>query len=330
MELVCPGGSLASFNAAVDCGADAVYLGYKDNTNARHFAGLNFTEKSAQKALAKARDKNVSVYVALNTYMQTGKAQTWFDAAKRAYDLGATAVIAADVGLLDYCSEFLPNLDLHLSVQGSATNAQALSFYNKQFNVKRAVLPRVLSERQVCDLAKNSDVEIEVFGFGSLCIMAEGRCYLSSYFTGQAPNNSGACSPAQFVRWQKSEDKLQSRLNDVLIDQFDAHEKAGYPTLCKGKFLTGGKLSHILEEPTSLNTLNILPSLSAAGIKAIKIEGRQRNAAYVEKVVPIWRAAIDQIKNNQPFECKEQWLEKLQSVSEGSQVTLGAYSRPWL
>lgn len=107
--------------------------------------------------------------------------------------------------------------------------------------------------------------------------MAEGRCYLSSYLTGESPNTVGACSPARFVRWQQTPQGLESRLNDVLIDRYQDGENAGYPTLCKGRYLVDGERYHALEEPTSLNTLELLPELLAANIASVKIEGRQRS-----------------------------------------------------
>ena len=124
-----------------------------------------------------------------------------------------------------------------------------------------------------------------------------GRCYLSSYLTGQSPNTFGACSPAEFVRWEDRSGVLESRLNNVLIDRFGTNETAGYPTLCKGRFTLadepGSTPYHALEEPTSLNTMELLPELLALGIRSLKIEGRQRSAAYVAQVTRAWRQAID-------------------------------------
>ena len=97
-----------------------------------------------------------------------------------------------------------PQLRLHLSVQGSATNYDAINFYREQFGIVRAVLPRVLSLAQVEQVIDKTPVEIEVFGFGSLCVMVEGRCALSSYVTGESPNTHGVCSPAKAVRWQET------------------------------------------------------------------------------------------------------------------------------
>jgi putative protease len=169
-----------------------------------------------------------------------------------------------------------------------------------------------------------------VFAFGSLCIMAEGRCHLSSYLTGESPNLCGVCSPAKAVRWQEDADGLTSRLNGVLIDRYGKDEPAGYPTLCKGRFLVGGQRFHALEEPTSLNTLDLIPQLAAIGVTAVKIEGRQRSPAYVEQVTRVWRAALDAYASApQNFTVQPQWRSALDSLSEGSQTTLGAYHRSW-
>ena len=219
---------------------------------------------------------------------------------------------------------------MHLSVQGSATNYEALRYYQKHFGIRRAVLPRVLDLKQVAQVAAHSPVELEVFAFGSLCIMAEGRCYLSSYLTSQSPNTCGACSPASYVRWEETENGLESRLNEVLIDRYEDGEKAGYPTLCKGRYIVKGKKYHAFEEPTSLNTIELIPELDRIGIKAVKIEGRQRSPAYVEQVVRVWRRALDTYANQKEnFVVQSRWMEALGKVSEGSQTTLGPYSRPW-
>lgn len=330
MELVCPAGNYPMLKAAVDNGADAVYIGFKDDTNARHFAGLNFNDGTAQKAVKYAHDHGSKVYVAINTYPQPAGWKRWQKAVDVAADIGIDALIIADTGVLAYATEKHPDMARHLSVQGSATNAEALRFYKEQFDIRRAVIPRVLSMAQVKQLAEDSPVELEVFGFGSLCVMVEGRCLLSSYVTGESPNTCGACSPAKAVRWVETDSGTECRLNDVLIDKFTPEEKAGYPVVCKGRFNVEGNTFHALEEPTSLNTLEILPELQAAGIKAIKIEGRQRSTAYVGKVAKVWREAINScIRNPQTFVAQPQWMQDLASVSEGTQTTLGAYNRPW-
>jgi len=330
IELVCPAGNFPALKEAVNNGANAVYIGFKDDTNARHFAGLNFNEKNLPKAVDYAHQRGSKVFVAINTYPQPSGWQRWQKAVDMAADLAVDALIVADIGVLDYAAQQHPDLSRHLSVQGSATSYESLRYYQKNFAIKRAVLPRVLSIAQVAQLAQQSPVELEVFGFGSLCIMAEGRCHLSSYVTGESPNTCGACSPAKAVRWEKTARGLESRLNNVLIDRYDEDENAGYPTLCKGRFNIGKNTFHVLEEPTSLNTIELLPELDKIGIKAIKIEGRQRSPAYTQQVTQVWRQAIDYYyANPRQYVPQTQWTEVLAKVSEGSQTTLGAYSRPW-
>jgi len=330
MELVCPAGNLPSLKAAVDNGADAVYMGFRDETNARHFAGLNFDNRRAAEGIRYARDRGRKVFVAINTYAQPSGWPRWQDSVDHAVELGVDALILADIGVMDYASDRWPDLRLHLSVQGSATSAEAISFYHQQFGIRRVVLPRVLSLKQVKQVAEASPVPVEVFGFGSLCVMVEGRCLLSSYVTGRSPNTFGACSPASAVCWNETPDGLETRLNNILIERYTREQPAGYPTLCKGRFNVAGNTYYAIEEPTSLNTLDLLPQLQGIGVAAIKIEGRQRSPAYVAQVTRVWRAAIDAcMQDPQAFSPTQTWLSELDKVSEGSQTTLGAYHRPW-
>ncbi|MGN6085287.1 ubiquinone anaerobic biosynthesis protein UbiU [Trinickia sp.] len=330
MELVCPAGSLPALKAAIDNGADCVYLGFRDATNARNFAGLNFDEASIANGIAYAHARGRKVFLALNTYPQPTAWPVWRAAVDRAAGAGIDAVIVADPGLMRYARERHPDLRLHLSVQGSATNYEAIEFYRAQFGISRAVLPRVLSMTQVEHVIEHTTVELEVFGFGSLCVMVEGRCALSSYVTGESPNTHGVCSPAKHVRWQRTAQGLESRLNGVLIDRYADDENAGYPTLCKGRFDVADEHYYAIEEPTSLNTLELLPRLMSMGVRAIKIEGRQRSPAYVAQVTRVWREAIDLCRTNaQRYTVKPGWMSELDKVAEGQQHTLGAYHRPW-
>lgn len=330
LDLVCPAGSLTALKAAVDNGADCVYIGFRDGTNARNFAGLNFDASAAREGIRFAHAAGAKVLVALNTYPQTGNWQRWQDAVDQAAGLGVDAIILADLGLMQYAAEHHPQLRRHLSVQGSATNYEAINFYQEQFGISRAVLPRVLSMAQVEQLRQHTSVEIEVFGFGSLCVMVEGRCTLSSYVTGESPNTCGVCSPAKAVRWKQTAQGLESRLNSVLIDRYADTENAGYPTLCKGRFKVGDETYYAIEEPASLNTLELLPELMRIGIDAIKIEGRQRSPAYVAQVTRVWRDAIDACQREpHNYVVKAAWMAELNKVAEGQQHTLGAYHRPW-
>lgn len=330
LELVCPAGNLPALKVAVDNGADCVYMGFRNSTNARAFAGLNFDNETAKQGITYAHERGRKVLLALNTFPQTSQSHMWKQAVDDAAELAIDALILADLGLMRYASRTYPDLRLHLSVQGSATNYEAINFYKEHFGIQRAVLPRVLSLAQVENVVKNTSVEIELFGFGGLCVMVEGRCILSSYATGESPNTAGVCSPAKAVRWQQTPKGLESRLNGVLLDRYSADENAGYPTLCKGRFEVEDETYYALEEPTSLNTLELIPDMLRMGISAIKIEGRQRSPVYVEQVTRVWRAAIDAAKRDAAnYVATPDWMAQLGKLSEGQQHTLGAYHRPW-
>ena len=133
------------------------------------------------------------------------------------------------------------------------------------------------------------------------------------------------------MRWDEQPDGSRSvRLNEVLIDEFTPDKPAGSPTICKGRFDVGGEVFHALEEPTSLNTLDLLPRLARAGVAALKIEGRQRGAAYVASVARTWRAALDRYAHSpETWSAQPRWHEALGKHAEGHQTTLGAYHRAW-
>ncbi|MBK1692212.1 protease [Ectothiorhodospira mobilis] len=332
MELVCPAGGLPALRTAVDNGADAVYLSLRGETNARNFPGLNFDRKALAKGIAYAHGKGVRVYMALNTYPQPDLWRSATEAVDTAAAEGVDAVILADLGLLRHAADTHPDLTLHLSVQGSATTADALNFYHERFGVRRAVLPRVLSLSQVGQVIQRSRVDIEVFGFGSLCVMVEGRCMLSSYATGESPNTRGACSPAHAVRWVETQRGREARLNGVLIDTFAPGENAGYPVICKGRYRVGDgqETLYAIEEPTSLSTLDILPDLLGIGVRAIKLEGRQRSPAYVGKATRVMREALDACHADpEHYTPRPEWAQQLSGMSEGRTHTLGALHRAW-
>lgn len=325
LELVCPAGTPASLRAAVDAGAHTVYLGFRDETNARNFPGLNFSRPELEEGVAYAHDHGTKVLVAINTFPKAGKPGPWHDAVRDAEICGADAVILADIGLLDYATKNHPDLRRHLSVQASASNAEAIRFYHEEFDVKRVVLPRVLTVQEIKALNADLPVETEVFVFGGLCVMAEGRCSLSSYVTGQSPNMNGVCSPASHVRYEETKDgQMNSKLGDFTINSFGADEPAGYPTLCKGRFSVQGSVSYLFEDPTSLNAIEMLGQLVDAGVTALKIEGRQRGRAYVAEVVSNFRTAVDALEQGTTAPDVN-----LSSITEGGRETAGAYQKTW-
>lgn len=324
MELVCPAGTPAALRAAVEAGAHAVYCGFADETNARNFPGLNFSREEMAEGIAHAHARGTKVLVAINTFPRAGDQATWHRAVADAASAGADAVILADLGLLAHAAEAHPGLRLHLSVQAAAANPDAINMYAEAFGVKRVVLPRVLTVEEIAAINREIDVETEVFVFGGLCVMAEGRCALSSYATGLSPNMNGVCSPASHVVYAEEEGEQVARLGAYTIHRTPKGSPVPYPTLCKGCFTSRDQTGHIFEDPVSLDATRLIPALARAGVRALKIEGRQRSRAYVAEVVRAFRAAVESAEAGRPM--PEGLLARL---TEGQAATTGAYAKTW-
>lgn len=324
MELICPAGTPAALEAAVDVGADAVYCGFSDETNARNFPGLNFSRAEMAQGIAYAHARGAKVLVAINTFARAGAVELWRRAVDDAVAADADALILADIGVLAYAAARHPGRRLHVSVQAAAANPDAIRFYVEAFGVQRVVLPRVLSVPEIAAIARQVACETEVFVFGGLCVMAEGRCSLSSYATGLSPNMHGVCSPASHVSYREEHEVLVSRLGDFTINKFAKGEAAAYPTLCKGRFRTEHGAGYVFEEPVSLDAAAVLPALRDAGVAALKIEGRQRGRAYIERVVRSFRQSLAALEGGRPAEAAG-----LTPMTEGQSTTVGAYRKTW-
>ena len=324
LELVCPAGTPAALRTAVEAGADAVYCGFRDETNARNFPGLNFSRDEMRASIAHAHERGAKVLIAINTFARAGDLGPWRRAVDDAAAFGADAVILADLGLLGYAARTHPGLRLHLSVQAAAASADSINFYVTAFGVKRVVLPRVLSVAEIAAVTRAASCETEVFAFGGLCVMAEGRCSLSSYATGKSPNMNGVCSPASHVSYREDGGSLVSRLGEFTINRSAAGQPVGYPTLCKGRFRTTAGEGYLFEEPVSLDARTLLPELRGAGVRAIKIEGRQRSRAYIKAVVAAFREALDALAAGTAVP-----VASLASMTEGQSITAGAYRKAW-
>ena len=323
-ELVCPAGTPAALRTAVEAGADAVYCGFRDETNARNFPGLNFSAAEMAQSIDLAHRHGAKVLVAINTFPRAGAATLWHDAVARAEGAGADAVILADLGLVAHAAAKHPKLRLHLSVQAAASNPDAIGFWAKTFGIRRVVLPRVLSVPEIAAINAEIDCETEVFVFGGLCVMAEGRCSLSSHATGKSPNMNGVCSPPSHVLYTEEGDELVARLGGFTIDRTPKGVAAPYPTLCKGRFTAGDFAGHVFEDPVSLDAVQLIPPLVAAGVTAFKIEGRQRSRAYTQAVVGAFRKAIDDHMAGRPIAA-----DMTRRLAEGQTTTAGAYKKTW-
>ncbi|MCW3783694.1 ubiquinone anaerobic biosynthesis protein UbiU [Defluviimonas salinarum] len=327
-ELVCPAGTPAALRTAVDAGADAVYCGFQNATNARNFPGLNFTPDEMAEGVAYAHRKGAKVLLALNTFPPAGKFGLWQEAADLGAKYGVDAMIVADMGVADWIRRTHPGQRLHLSVQAAASSPEAIRYYVEAFDIKRVVLPRILTVPEIRALAAEIPCEIETFIFGNHGLMVEGRCSLTNYATGLSTNMDGVCSPANDVEYRREADgSMSTRLGAFTIDRFAPDETAGYPTICKGRYRAPCQPDgyYAFEEPISLNLSRLLPDLMAAGVHAFKIEGRQRSRAYVRQVVAAFRAAVDAIRAG-----REPELANLLALTEGQKETQGAFkTKTW-
>ncbi|MCC0056743.1 MAG: U32 family peptidase [Rhodobiaceae bacterium] len=322
-ELICPAGTPAALRTAVDAGADAVYCGFQDATNARNFPGLNFTADELARGVSYARSRGTKVLLTINTYPPAGKVDLWRSAADVGAHVGVDAFIVADMGLADYVARAHPDIRLHLSVQAAASSPEAIRYYCKHFGVKRVVLPRILTIPEIRQIRREIHCEIETFIFGNHGLMVEGRCSLTNYLTGQSTNMDGVCSPASDVEYVQDEDgSMCSRLGGFTLDCIGAGEKAGYPTICKGRYIGSHRPEgyYAFEEPVSLNLSHLLPELIEAGVDALKIEGRQRSKSYVRTVVSAFRSALDDIRHGQTPN-----IADLVALTEGQKETRGAF-----
>jgi len=326
LELVCPAGTPAALRAAIDAGADTVYCGFRDCTNARNYPGLNFDLAEMRDGVAYAHARGRRVLVTVNTFPRAGEVESWRRAVDDAADCGADAVLLADIGLLDYAARRHPALRRHLSVQAAAANPLSMDFYHENFGVSRVVLPRVLSVKEVAALIARIEVEAEVFAFGSLGTMVEGRCFLSSYITGRSPSSDGVCAPAEFVSYREEGEFMVSRLGDVMTNRYAKSENAAYPTPCKSRLMVRGRPSYLFEEPVGLNAASIVKELKEAGVAALKIEGRQRGRAYVGQVVAAFRALLDALARGEEAPPA---IGALAAIAEGGKTTLSAYKKGW-
>jgi len=328
VEIISPAGNIASLRAAVDNGADAVYLGFSDSTNARNFEGLNFTRSELIDGMDYARSNESRVFVAINTFPQAETCPKWYEAVDAAVELGADALIIANLGVLRYARETYPEAAIHLSTQASASNYESINFYSRHFGIRRVVLPRVVTIEEIKALTERTDVEVEVFALGGLCINVEGRCYLSSFVTGASTNTTGACSPSRFVRFDsEAGGSMTIRLNNVLLNRLSTHESSAYPTCCKGRYIRpDGEAAYAFEDPESLNVLPVLPALIEARVCALKIEGRQRTKSYVAAMTRVLREAVDSYYADPgAYSVRPEWSAETTATFEGMSQTLGPY-----
>ena len=292
IELLSPVGDIECLRAAVQNGADAVYLG-ASLFNARARAA-NFDDENLKKAIEYAKSRNVKVNLTLNILI---KNEEFLEAAKlavKAYNYGVDAIIIQDLGLAKYLRENYPQIPLHASTQMTIHNLEGAKLLKEQ-GYARVVLARELTIDEIKYIKDNLDVELEVFGHGALCISYSGQCLLSSMIGGRS-GNRGLCAQPCRKRYE-------------LID------KTSNKSLDKGFLLS----------PRDLYTINLLPELiKECRVDSLKLEGRLKSPIYVSTITRIYRKYIDLVENNIEKsipELKKLIEEELKKVNPDTNLT---------
>ncbi|MCL2763995.1 MAG: U32 family peptidase [Treponema sp.] len=286
IELLAPAGSPEALDAAIGEGADAVYLGLKD-FNAR-LRSTNFTYAQFESCLRSLRRMGKKIYVTVNTVFEQREADRMYQLLKYLAGQGPDAIIVQDFGVIAMAKAEFPSLRLHASTQmniASARGANALS----RHGVSRVVLSRELSLEELRSIKAESNLELEVFVHGALCISVSGICLFSSFLGGKSANR-GMCTQA--CR------RLYRRLD---------HEQA---------YASGGYYF----SPNDLQLLERVPDLASAGIKALKIEGRMKSASYVGAVVSAYRLVTDAVLNGDEDEIRH-------SIEQGQKILRNDFAR---
>lgn len=280
IEILSPVGDFECLKAAVQNGANAVYLGVQE-FNARYSAS-NFNLEDLEKAIIYAKTRGVKVHLVLNILIKNNEFESAFYLAKKAYELGIDAIIVQDLGLALTLIKAFPDLPIHASTQMTVHNLEGVRALEK-LGFKRVVLSRELSFEEIDYICKNSNIEIECFIHGALCVSYSGQCLLSSIIGGRS-GNRGKCAGT-------------CRLPYELIDENEKVMDKGY--LLSTRDLCG---------------LEYLPSLVKAGVVCFKIEGRMKTPEYVATVTRIYRKYLDKILSNGNYVVDENCVSDEKSI----------------
>lgn len=279
IELLAPAGNMDCLKAAVENGADSVYLGMMQ-FNARESAG-NFSREELKKAIDYCHENAVKVYVTFNTLVKDNEIEKWLDEINYAYSAGCDAIIIQEYWLLPLINKNFPDLDVHLSTQCFVMNAHSINYIRKIGKFSRVILARELSLEEIRQIKKNtyedgsnkdgSNVDIEIFVHGALCMCYSGQCLFSSIIGGRS-GNRGKC--AQPCRKMYNEEYLLSTKDLCLIEH--------------------------------------IPEIINSGIKALKIEGRMRSPLYTAIVVRNYRKAMDAAISGKKYILSDETIRELE------------------
>ena len=257
MKIVAPAGNMERFYSAISATADEIYLGLK-GFGARRNAE-NFTVEELKQAIDYAHLRGSRIFLTLNTIMTNREIELLYPTLKDLYNYGLDAIIVQDLGYAEYLHKNFPSIEIHGSTQMTVANYYEIN-YLKELGFKRIVLPRELSFEEIKEIRKNTDMELEVFVSGSLCISFSGNCYMSSFIGGRSGNRGMCAQPC----------------------------RKEYKTSC-------GEKSYFLSPKDQLYGLDEITKLQEIGVESIKVEGRMKDVSYVYETVSYFRNLINGI-----------------------------------
>lgn len=296
VELLAPAGSLEKAKIAFMYGADAVYAG-TSKLSLRTRAEIN--SDTLEETIKYAHSIGKKVYVALNIYAMDEDYDEIESEVKRLDDIGADAIIASDVGVINTIKKIAPNMEIHISTQANTVSLHAAEFW-RNFGAKRVVISRELSKEKIEYIMKNKpeDLDVEMFIHGAICYAYSGRCYLSKYLANRCANQ-GDC--AQPCRWEYNitASEVNNPESKINIDYDE-----------KGTYLFSSKDMCLIKQ---------IPTIIDMGVESLKIEGRLKTEYYLATVVRTYRQAIDEYyelkkQNKEKIFNSDKYLEELEKV----------------
>ena len=270
LELLAPAGSFEAFKAAVENGADAVYLGGK-SFSARASAA-NFDLEELKKAVRYAHERQVKVYVTVNILIADQEFQELMSYVHGLHEIGVDAVILQDIGVAELIHTILPEMEIHASTQMTVNTSWGVQ-HLESLGFCRAVLARETSADEMKTIADETTLDLEVFVHGALCVGYSGQCLMSSFIGGRSGNRGTCAQPCRMTYQLVNEDK------ENLLVQKNPGE-------------------HLLS-PRDLNLAEELAELQRIGIYSLKVEGRMKRPEYVATVIRLYRQALDRIEDQQ-------------------------------
>lgn len=294
VELLAPAGSIESLYAAVNNGCDAVYLGAKQ-FSARQNAN-NFSDEELKIAVDYCHLRAVKFIVTINTIYKEKEIKDILQLSTQLYEMGVDGVIIQDIGIASLLKEYLPQLKLHASTQMTAHSLADVK-YLAQNGFKRVVLSRELSIKEIKNIVGNTDIEIECFVHGALCVCYSGQCLMSSMLGGRSGNRGRCAQPCRLKYSLVKNENPEKILNAYLLS------------------------------PKDMSTIEILPQLIEAGINSFKIEGRMKKPEYVAGIVSVYRKYIDlYLKNPNEYKVEIEDIKILKQLFSRGNFTEGYFN----